>query len=242
MTLHELDESTSLARRNLDVCYLAKSLEEGAELVLGDIATKAADENGRVVGVGELVHRLGGRVVVHRRSAHRIHAHAAGRAMHAWHTLRSAGSSTLVLGSSCRDAHRAVATVDALHFGQRALLFGLVGEAHEAIAAGGSGDGVGHDFGGLAGLVLVLEQRQQDELSDVGTKVADEDGVLGSTITALAVDNAAARRPVELEWTSRVRDELAIVGQSLLGRLGRGEIDEAVASIRAEERLVLQGT
>lgn len=38
VTLHELDETASLAWWDLDVGDLAEALEEGAELVLGDIA------------------------------------------------------------------------------------------------------------------------------------------------------------------------------------------------------------
>jgi hypothetical protein len=56
MTVDELNEATALSRRNLHVCDLSESLEEGAKLVLGDIAREAANEDGRVVRVGELVH------------------------------------------------------------------------------------------------------------------------------------------------------------------------------------------
>ena len=55
MALNELDKATSLAWRNLDVSNLAEALEEGAELVFGNVAGKAADEDSGVVGVGELV-------------------------------------------------------------------------------------------------------------------------------------------------------------------------------------------
>lgn len=61
MAVDELDKAATLARRDLDICYLSKSLEEGSQLVLGDVAGKATDEDGRVIGVGELVH-LSGRV------------------------------------------------------------------------------------------------------------------------------------------------------------------------------------
>lgn len=58
MTMDELDEATALSRRDLDVGYLAKALEERAELVLGHIARESANEDGRVVGIRELVHLL----------------------------------------------------------------------------------------------------------------------------------------------------------------------------------------
>lgn len=54
--VHELDEAAALARRNLDVGDLTESLEERAELILGHIAREASHEDGRVVGVRELVH------------------------------------------------------------------------------------------------------------------------------------------------------------------------------------------
>ena len=61
MAVHELHEATALARGDLDVCDLAKALEERPELVLSNITREATNEYGRVVGVGELVH-LRGRV------------------------------------------------------------------------------------------------------------------------------------------------------------------------------------
>lgn len=38
VSLHKLDEAASLSRWNLDVCYLPKSLEERAQLILSHIA------------------------------------------------------------------------------------------------------------------------------------------------------------------------------------------------------------
>lgn len=38
VSLNELDKAAALSRRNLDVCYLAKSLEEGSQLILSHIA------------------------------------------------------------------------------------------------------------------------------------------------------------------------------------------------------------
>jgi len=60
MAMHELDEAAALARRDLDVGDLAEALEEGAELVLSHVARETADEDGRVVGVRELVYGLHG--------------------------------------------------------------------------------------------------------------------------------------------------------------------------------------
>ena len=60
MTVDELDEAATFARRNLDIGNLAETLEEGTQLVLGDVARETANENGGVVGVGELVHGLHG--------------------------------------------------------------------------------------------------------------------------------------------------------------------------------------
>jgi hypothetical protein len=61
VAVHELNETAALARGNLDVCDLAEALEEGTQLVLSDVAREATNEDGGVVGVGELVH-LGSRV------------------------------------------------------------------------------------------------------------------------------------------------------------------------------------
>lgn len=56
MTMDELDKTTTLSRRNLDVSYLAKALEERAKLVFSDIAGQATNKDGGVVGIGELIH------------------------------------------------------------------------------------------------------------------------------------------------------------------------------------------
>ena len=45
VALYKLNETASLARRDLDVCDFAKTLEEGAELVLGDVAGQTTNEN-----------------------------------------------------------------------------------------------------------------------------------------------------------------------------------------------------
>lgn len=97
MTMHKLDEAATLARGDLDVGNLAESLEERAQLIFGDIARKATNEDGGVVGIRELVH-LRGRVVtaireasLHATRPHLLLGHAA--AHHgARSALRSAGS------------------------------------------------------------------------------------------------------------------------------------------------------
>lgn len=61
MAVDELDEATALARGDLDIGDFTESLEEGAKLILGNVAREATNKDGRVVRVGELVH-LGGRV------------------------------------------------------------------------------------------------------------------------------------------------------------------------------------
>lgn len=58
VAMDELDKAAALAGRDLDVGDFAESLEERAKLVLGDVAREATDEDSRVVGVGELIHRL----------------------------------------------------------------------------------------------------------------------------------------------------------------------------------------
>lgn len=56
VAVDELNETAALARRDLDIGDFTKALEEGAELVLSHVAREAADEDGSVVGVSELVH------------------------------------------------------------------------------------------------------------------------------------------------------------------------------------------
>jgi hypothetical protein len=186
VTLHELDESASLAWRDLHVGDLAEALEERAELVLGDVAGQAANEHSGVVGVGELVHGLGSAVVAHRRGAHGVHTHARAAAtlLHTAHTTGAARTAALVLGSRGADAHGSVAAVDALHLGKGLLLVVLAREAHEAVAARHSGDGIGHYLRGLGGCVPVLEQLDEDKLGHLGAKVTHEDGILGTALIA----------------------------------------------------------
>jgi hypothetical protein len=63
VAVDKLNETAALSRRDLDVCYFAKTLEERAELILGDITREATNEDSGVVGVSELVH-LGAWVII----------------------------------------------------------------------------------------------------------------------------------------------------------------------------------
>jgi hypothetical protein len=187
VTLHELHESAPLAWWDLDIGDLTEALEEGSELVLGDIAGQTSNEDSGVVGVSELVHGLGSAVVAHGGRAHRVHAHARAAALAALlhaHAAGTAGTAALVLGSRGANAHGSVTTVDTLHLGKGLLLVLLAGEADETVAARHSRDGVGHDLGRLGRLVLVLEQLDKDKLGHLGTKVADEDGELRTPLIA----------------------------------------------------------
>lgn len=188
VTLDELDETASLAWGNLNVSDFTEALEERAELILGDVAGKATDENRGVVRVSELVHGLRSAIVVaHGGSTHGIHAHvgAAWTLGHA-HSTGTAGATALVLGGSSADAHGAVSAVDALHLSEGLLLVLLAGEPNETVAAGHATDGVGHDLGGFGGGVLVLEELNEDELGHFWTQVSDEDAEFGTTFIAAA--------------------------------------------------------
>jgi hypothetical protein len=248
VALDELDETAALSRGDLNVGNLAESLEERAELILGDVARETTNENSGVVGVGELVHGLGGAVEGHGWATHgRVHASGTGHT----HATTVANTGTLVLRGSGRDTHGAVAAVDTLHFGKGALLVVLVGETDETVTTGHAADGVGHDLGRLARGETALEQRDEDVLVDLGTEVTNEDGVLGTTVITAkyglvpgeskntnlkgsslpAVSEATAGSPVELEDPVGVRHGSAVQGEGL-GSGGRGsEVDEAVASI-----------
>lgn len=190
VALDELDETTALARGNLDIGNLAKALEEGAELVLSDIAGQTTDEDGGVVGVSELVHGLGSTVEAHGGTAHSRGVQASGSTGHAHGTRASTG--TLVLGSGSRDAHGTVAAVDTLHFGQSTLLVILVGETNETVAARHAADGVGHDLGGLAGREAALEEGDQNVFVHLRAKVTNEDGVLGTTVVTAGAESLAS--------------------------------------------------
>ena len=134
VALDELDEPASFPGWDLDVGDLTKALEERAKLVLGHIARETANENGGVVWVSELIHRLRSAVVADWRVAHRVHAAAhlaAGSRLSATHTARASthaawSSASLVLGGCGRDTHRAIAAVDTLHLLESVLLVRLV--------------------------------------------------------------------------------------------------------------------
>lgn len=180
VALNKLDETAALSRGDLDVGDFAEALEEGAELILGDVAGEATDKHSGVVGVGELVHRLGSTVEGHGRATHgRVHASGTG---HTHTTAVAADTRTLVLGGSGGDAHGAVAAVDTLHLSESALLVVLVGEADETVAAGHARDRIGHDLGGLARGEAALEERNEDILVDFGAEITNEDGVLRATV------------------------------------------------------------
>lgn len=184
VTLDELDESTSFSWGNLHVGDFTEALEEGAKLIFGDISRQTTDENSGVVRVSELVHGLGSTVVPHWRSAHGIHATRTALLRHAVAHGLSAGTAALVLGGGGGNAHGAVTAVHALHFIERLLLILFACESHETVAARHARDGVRHDLGGLARRVLVLKQLHKDKLVDLGTKIAHEDGELGSALVA----------------------------------------------------------
>lgn len=262
VTLHKLDETAPLAWGNLDIGNLAETLEEGAKLILGDVAGQATDENSGVVWVGELVHGLRSAVVAHRGSAHGIHAHARAAAtlLHL-HATRATRSTTLVLGGCSADAHRPVAAVDALHLSKGLLLVFLASEADKSVTTRHAADGVGHDLGRLSGGVLVLEELHENKLGDFWAEVANEDGVLGTTLIATvsklaflrpravstwlsspAISKAAAGGPVELERAVGVRDKLAIEAQSLGRSIGASEINKAVSSVTAAQISLLDAT
>jgi hypothetical protein len=59
VAVDKLDKATALARGDLDVGDLAESLEEGTQLILRHVTREATHEDGRVVGVSELVHDHG---------------------------------------------------------------------------------------------------------------------------------------------------------------------------------------
>lgn len=189
VALDELDETTALARGNLDVGDLAEALEEGPELILGDVTRETTDEDSGVVGVGELVHGLGSTVEAHGGTAHRgVHASGAGHAAH----VSSADTGTLVLGGGGGDAHGAVAAVDTLHLGESTLLVVLIRETDETVAAGHAADRVGHDLGGLARGEAALEEGDKNVFVNLRAEIANEDGVLGAAVITAEGENRSA--------------------------------------------------
>jgi len=231
VALNELDETAALTGRNLDVCDLAKALEERAELIFGNVTAKTTNENGGIVGVGELVHWLRSTVETKRRSTHAVHAN--GTARHATHGSRT-GVLVLVLGGSSADAHGSVTAVNALHLGKGTLLVCLIGEADETITARKAADRVRHYLGRLAAGEAVLEDADENVLVDLGAEITNEDGVLGATVVAAAVSKTTTRGPVELEGAVRVGDKSAVELESLGSSVGGFKVDEAVSSITGE--------
>jgi hypothetical protein len=256
VALDELDETAALARGDLDVGDLSESLEERAELILGDVARKTSDEDGGVVGIGELVHGLGSAVEAHGGATHRgVHASGAGHAAH----VGSTNTGSLVLGGSGGNAHGAVATVDTLHLGESTLLVVLIGETDETVATGHAADGVGHDLGGLARGEAALEEGDKNVFVNLRAEITNEDGVLGATVITAdielafvilvnpdwrpvlnwgvkgkcspAVSEAAASSPVELEDTVGVGHGSAVQGEGLGGSSGGSKVHEAVSSV-----------
>jgi len=175
--LDKLNEATALSGRNLDVGDFSEALEERTELIFGNVTGQPSDEDGGVVGIGELVHRLRSTIVTHWRSTHGVHAHRSSS------TSRDSGGCT---GTTLRcgggNAHGTVAAVDSLHLRQGAVLVLLIREANESVSTRHSADGVGHDLGGLARREPRLEERNEDVFVNLGAKVTNEDGVLGTTI------------------------------------------------------------
>lgn len=245
VALNELNETATLSRRDLDVSDLAESLEERTELILSDITRESTNEDSCVVRVSELVHRLRSTVETHGRSTHwRVHASGTRHAHGSGNNTR-----TFVLGSGGGDAHGTVAAVDTLHLGQSTLLVVLVGEANETIATRHAADGVGHDFGGLAGWESVLEQGNKNIFVDFRAEIADKDGVLGTTVVTAAqvnlrfksrihiahyspsISKTATSGPIQLEHAVGVGHG-GPVERKGLGSSGRGrEVDEAISGI-----------
>lgn len=151
MALHELHKATAFSGRDLDVGDFTKALKEGTKLVFGYISRKATNENGGVVRVRELVHRLWGTIVADRRSSHGVHAHwALTSSRHtAAHSGRSSAAS-LILRGSRRDPHGAIPAINTLHLGQGALLVIFIRKANEAVTTRHSANGIGHDLRGFA--------------------------------------------------------------------------------------------
>jgi len=238
MTVDKLNEATTLARRDLDVCYLAKTLEEGSELVLGDIAGKPTHEDSRVVRIRELVHLSGWveaagiRETSGHLTPHLLLRHAA--ATHHWAATVMVAMSksmvTAVLRGGHGDAHGTVAAVDTLHLDEGTLLVILIGKANESVATALTGHGIGHDLSRLAGREARLEQRNQDVFIDLGAKIANENAVLGTAVVT-SIDQTTARCPVKLELTSAVGNLGTVEAESLGGGVRVGEFNETVSSV-----------
>lgn len=236
VAVDELNEAAALARRDLDIGDLTEALEEGSELVLSDVARKATNEDGGVVGVSELVH-LSGRVkttiaeALHATSIpHLLLRHTAHHGTAVVVSLTTKAVVTTVLGGSSRDTHGSVAAVDTLHLNKSTLLVVLVGEANETIATALARHGVGHDLGRLARRESSLEERNQDVLVDLGAKVANENAVLGATIIP-SVNETTTRSPVKLEGALAVRNWLSVHAEGVGSGFRGLEFNKAIPSI-----------
>jgi hypothetical protein len=229
MTLDELDKTTSFSRRDLDISDLTKSLEERAQLILGDIAGEATDKDSGVIGISELIHRLWSTIVAHRWSAHRVHAHGSW-SMHT--TAHGTGNRTAAIFRSCgANAHRSITTVYTLHLRKRTLLFIAIRESNEAVASRHSSKRISHDFGRLARWVTVSEDAEQNALVNIWSEISNKDAEFWSAFFTASVSQTATRGPVELEWTGGVWNDLTIESKSFSGSLRSLKIDEAVSGI-----------
>lgn len=146
--------------------------------------------------------------------------------------VRLHGEDSPILGGSRRYSHGSIAAVNALHLHQGALLILLVREADKSVSSRLACLLVGHDFGGLARREASLEKGNQDKFVDFVSKVSDEDGVLGAPVVT-TINKATARCPVQSENAISVGDGRTIQLEGLLGCVGVGKLDEAVASVTA---------
>lgn len=191
VALDKLNETTALSWGNLDIGDFSEALEERAKFILGDVTGESADEDGGVVRVGELIHRLGSTVVAHwGRCAHGVHAHGTATAslLHLHATLRRrTTASTLVFGGRSGNSHGTVSAVNALHFIQRTLLVAFLRKADKSITTGHAANGVGHDFGRFARGEAALKKGNQYVFVNLRTEIANEDGVLGTALILAAI-------------------------------------------------------
>jgi hypothetical protein len=208
VSVDELDEAATLARRDLDVSDLTKTLEEASKLVLRDISGEATHEDGGVVGIRELIHlcrrveveprlELAWGAVLHLLLLRKSAAHhllmlwlsisaamgTAGKGLVEC-TREATHQCSPVLRCGSRNSHWSIAAIDSLHFDEGPLLVRLIGEAHEPIAPALARHSIGHDLSRLAGWETRLEERDQHVFIDLGTEITDEDGVLWATIIA----------------------------------------------------------
>jgi len=237
VAVDELNETTALARGDLDVRDLAEALEERSKLILSDITRKSTDEDSSIVRIGELVHLSSwvetavattvgeaAHLTPHLLLRHATH-HGAAVVVTVSETVVTA-----VLGSSGGNTHGTVAAVDTLHLDQSTLLVILIGKANEPVATALTGHGIGHDLSRLAGREACLEERNQNVFIDLRAKIADENAVFRTTVVA-SINQTTARCPVKLELAGAVGNRVAVKTQGLGGSVRRGKLDEAVASI-----------